>query len=294
MSTPLVSVVMPAYNAEKFISDSIRSVLYQTVSDIELVVADDGSTDRSVDVVKSFDDPRLRLIRSERNQGVATTLDDGIMEARSDTIAVINADDVYGPTKLEEQLHLLQEKTVVYTGWFRLGEDNHIEYRFLKMHEGNFATYLARGRHGILLASMMFSKSEAQKVGLYDRSLRVREDTDFALKMFENGNRFIGIPKPLYGYRFVPHSLSAVGGRESYRNLYDVIVRHRKAIDMADEGVRYNLASCMIASRKVRSAAGWMLRHPGMIKAFYQCFRDPGRTERAFQRSKQYEMASHG
>ena len=291
---PLVSVVMPAFNAEKHISEAIRSVLNQTVSDIELVIADDGSTDRTVGTVNSFDDPRLRLIRSASNRGVATAVDTGIAEARSDTIAVINADDVYAPTKLEEQLRLLREKTVVYTGWFRLGEDNQIQYRFLKMHEGNFATYVARGRHGILLASLMFSRSEAQRVGLYDRSLRVREDTDFALKMFENGNEFIGIPKPLYGYRFVPRSLSAVGGRQSYRLLYDIIMRHRKVIDMNDEGVRFNLASCMIASRRTRSAAGWMLRHPGMVKTFYECYRDPGRMERAFERSKQYEAAPSG
>ena len=282
---------MPAFNAEKYISDAINSVLGQTVSDIELVAVDDGSGDRTAEVVESFDDPRVRLVRKERNQGVAAALDDGILEAKSDTIAVINADDVYAPTKLEEQLRLKQEKTVVYTGWFRLGVDSRIQYRYLKMHEGDFATYLARGRHGILLASMMFSKTEAQRVGLYDRSLRVREDTDFALKMFEDGNRFVGIPKPLYGYRFVPHSLSAVGGKQSYRILYAVMMKHRKVIDMNDDGVRFNLASCMMASRKVGSAAGWIVRHPGMVKVFYQCYRDPGRMERAFERSKQYETA---
>ena len=285
---------MPAFNAEKYISDAVRSVLSQTVLDIELVVVDDGSTDHTVNMVDSFDDPRLRLIKSERNEGVAAAADTGIMEAKSDTIAVINADDVYAPTKLEEQLQLLQEKTVVYTGWFRLGEDSQIQYRFLKMHEGNFAMHLARGRHGILLASMMYSKSEAQKVGLYDRSLRVREDTDFALKMFENGSRFVGIPRPLYGYRFVHNSLSAVGGRRSYRTLYDIIMKHRKVIDTNDEGVRFNLASCMIASRSFGSAAGWILRHPGMIKSFYQCYRDPGRMERAFEKSKEYVVAPNG
>ena len=294
LSKPLASVVMPAFNAEDYISDAILSVLSQTVSDIELVIVDDGSTDRTVDNVNSFHDPRLRLIRGGSNQGVAAAVDKGIVEARSETIAVINADDLYAPTKLEEQLQLMQENTVVYTGWYRLTEDNRTQYRFIKMHQGDFATYLARGRHGILLASMMFSKSEAQSVGLYDSSLRVREDTDFALKMFEKGSRFVGIPKPLYGYRFVPHSLTAVGGKESYRILYDVIVKHSKVIDMNDEGVRFNLASSMIAARKGRSAAGWILRHPGMIRTFYRCFRDPGRMERAFESSKEYEMAPLG
>jgi teichuronic acid biosynthesis glycosyltransferase TuaG len=281
---------MPAYNAEKFISDTIRSVLSQTMSDLELVTVDDCSTDHTVDTVNSIKDPRLRLIRRERNGGVAAALDDGIMEAKSDAIALIGADDLYAPAKLEEQLRLLQEKTVVYTGWFRLGVDNQTQYRYVKMHEGSFATYLARGRHGILMASMMFSKRDAQDVGLFDQSLRVREDTDFALKMFESGSGFVGIPKPLYGYRFVPRSLTAIGGRQSYRALYDILMRHRKAIDMDDEGVRFNLASCMMASRKVRSATWWILRHPSMAKSFYRCYRDPGRMERTFEKSKQYEM----
>jgi glycosyltransferase involved in cell wall biosynthesis len=290
MSRPLVSVVMPAFNAERYVSDAIRSVLGQTASDIELVIVDDCSTDSTVGVVGSFNDPRLRLIRRESNGGVATALDEGIAEAKSDTIALIGADDVYAPTKLEEQLLVLQEKTVVYTGWYRLGVDGRTQYHFLKMHEGSFATHLARGRHGILLASMIFSKSEAQKVGLFDPSLRVREDTDFALKMFEGGNMFVGIPRALYGYRFVPHSLTAVGGRQSYRALYDILMKHRGVIDMNDEGVKFNLASSMIASRRVGSAARWVLRHPSMARSFYQCLRDPGRMERAFEKSKQYEM----
>jgi len=285
---------MPALNAEMYISEAIRSVLSQSVRDIELVVVDDGSTDRSAEVVKAIDDPRIRLIREEQNRGVSSALDRGIQEAGSDTIAVIGADDVYGPTKLEEQLQVYRDKTVVYTGWFRIGEDSRREYSFLRMHEGSFATYLARGRHGILLASMMFSKAEAQRVGCYDRSLRIREDTDFAFKLFESGNRFIGIPKPLYGYRFVPQSLSAVGGRQSHRVLYDLILRHRKVIDMNDEDVRMNLAKCMIATRNFKSAARWTLLHPTMIKVFYQAYRDPGRMERAFQKSKQYENGTHG
>ena len=98
-SAPTVSVVIPAYNVERFIAGAIRCVLDQTYTDFELIVVDDGGSDGSAAIAQSFDDPRLRLIR-QRNRGLAGARNAGIRAARGRFIAFLDADDLWHPLKL--------------------------------------------------------------------------------------------------------------------------------------------------------------------------------------------------
>ena len=102
---PLISVVIPLYNKEAHIQRTINSVLAQTISDFEIVVIDDGSTDKSADAVKSFKDPRIRLIH-QQNSGVSAARNRGIHEAKADLIAFLDADDEWTPSYLETILRL--------------------------------------------------------------------------------------------------------------------------------------------------------------------------------------------
>jgi glycosyltransferase involved in cell wall biosynthesis len=107
MTAPTVSVVMPAYNRSRLIGASIRSVLAQTRGDFELLVIDDGSTDDTVDVVRRFDDPRIRLLRAE-HRGIAAASNQGVRAARARYIARVDSDDLWEPTFLEVQLDRLE------------------------------------------------------------------------------------------------------------------------------------------------------------------------------------------
>jgi glycosyltransferase involved in cell wall biosynthesis len=97
---PLISVVMPLYNKELEVSRAIKSVLSQTVQDFELIVVNDGSTDRGLDVASAIDDPRIRMINQE-NGGVSAARNRGIKETRSELIAFLDADDEWMPYFLE-------------------------------------------------------------------------------------------------------------------------------------------------------------------------------------------------
>lgn len=105
---PLVSVVMPLYNKEAEVRRSVESVLTQTVSDFELIVVNDGSTDRGPDVVRSISDARIRVFDQE-NAGVSAARNRGIDESRSGLIAYLDADDEWKPEFLETILHLKEE-----------------------------------------------------------------------------------------------------------------------------------------------------------------------------------------
>ncbi|MEO6522702.1 MAG: glycosyltransferase [Mucilaginibacter sp.] len=101
-SKPVITVLMPAYNAARYIAEAIESVLLQTFANFELLIVNDGSTDATVDVIKSFNDTRIVLI-NRNNGGVAKALNTGLEYARADYIARFDADDICHPKRLEIQ-----------------------------------------------------------------------------------------------------------------------------------------------------------------------------------------------
>ena len=105
----LVSIVMPSYNSEKYIKDSIESVLNQTYPFWELLIVDDCSTDSTVEIIKSFKDNRIKLFQNEVNRGAALSRNWALREAKGKWIAFLDSDDLWLPTKLEEQICFMIE-----------------------------------------------------------------------------------------------------------------------------------------------------------------------------------------
>jgi glycosyltransferase involved in cell wall biosynthesis len=105
--TPKISVLMPVYNAGPYLAEAIDSILAQTFSDFEFLIIDDGSTDGSGEIVQSYDDPRIRYLRNERNLGLVDTLNRGIELARGPYIARMDADDISLPERFERQIDFM-------------------------------------------------------------------------------------------------------------------------------------------------------------------------------------------
>lgn len=105
---PTVSVIIPAHNRERFIGDAVNSILAQTLTDFELVVVDDGSTDATTALVSAIGDPRVRLVRHERNRGIPAARNTGLEEAQGKYIAWLDSDDTARPHRLEEQVRFLE------------------------------------------------------------------------------------------------------------------------------------------------------------------------------------------
>lgn len=111
----LVSIVMPAYNSERFIGAAICSVLNQTYHDWELLVVDDCSTDNTREVVRSFADGRIRLLCNSENSGAAMSRNRAIREAKGRWIAFLDSDDLWHPSKLEKQISYMEENRLPFT-----------------------------------------------------------------------------------------------------------------------------------------------------------------------------------
>lgn len=110
---PLVSVVMPAYNAEKYISEAVESVLCQTYKNFELIVVEDASTDGTLDVIKTYKDKRIKLFCNPFNQGIAETTNRGIRESRGTYIALLDDDDIAEADRLSLQVDYMETHTEI-------------------------------------------------------------------------------------------------------------------------------------------------------------------------------------
>ncbi len=111
----LVSIIMPAYNCERFIAEAIRSVLAQTYTDWELIIVDDCSTDNTAQIVASFDDTRIVYQRNEKNMGAALTRNRALQITKGHYIAFLDADDLWTPEKLEHQIAFMEKNGYDFT-----------------------------------------------------------------------------------------------------------------------------------------------------------------------------------
>ena len=111
----LVSIVMPSYNTGEYIADSIKSIQTQTYENWELLIVDDCSTDNSIEVIKSFDDTRIVLLRNKVNSGAAVSRNYALREAKGRWIAFLDSDDTWVPKKLEKQIKFMKENNYAFT-----------------------------------------------------------------------------------------------------------------------------------------------------------------------------------
>ena len=108
MTNCLISIILPAYNAEKYLKEAIDSILAQTYTNFELIVINDGSTDKTEEIILSYQDSRIRYIKNEKNLKLIRTLNKGIGLAKGKYIARMDADDISLPHRLKEEVEFME------------------------------------------------------------------------------------------------------------------------------------------------------------------------------------------
>lgn len=203
MSVPLVSVVVPVFNGERYLAESVRSALGQSWPKVEVLIVDDGSTDGSLQVARDLaSDPRVRLL-SGANGGPARARNLGIRESRGEFIAFLDADDLWLPHKLERQIPLFSgspSPDVVYSQRLTVdAEGEEIEgYRPPVLH-GRVLDEMWVDNF-ICMSSAVVRRGLFDRVGLLDEALRMSEDFDFWLRAAIHCT-FRGVEEPLVKYR---------------------------------------------------------------------------------------------
>jgi len=202
MSNPLVTIGIPFYNAEKYLLDAIKSIFAQTFQDWELILVDDGSTDNSLGIAKSINDPRVRIISDGKNKKLAARLNQIIDLARGEYIVRMDADDLCFSKRIEKQLELFLKDPkldVAGTGIVYLDlDDIPLGNNFAPTSHAEICMKPAR-TFGLCHASIIARKSWHEK-HRYDETIHLGQDFNLWLRSYQ-GSKFANIPEPLYYYR---------------------------------------------------------------------------------------------
>lgn len=299
MSIPAISVVMPVYNVEAYIAEAIQSVLDQSFTDFELVIVDDGGSDRSIAIAQSFADERIRIIH-QANRGLAGARNTGIMHSRAPLVALLDSDDIYHKDKL--MLHHIHMRAcpdvgVSYAGSRMIdatGEVMAVAMRpkltdvqpadiFTRNPVGNGSAAVLR-KSFIDRAAFPHPK-DPRRVCWFDEEFRQSEDIEFWVRLsVKHSIKFEGISGLLTDYRIIGGALSAniVNQYLSWQKMYrkiakiapDFVAKHgrkargyqlrylaRRAVQLGDHGF-----SGELLLEALQSYPGMMWREP--VKTF--------------------------
>lgn len=220
--TPLVSIIIPAYNASRYIREALESALRQTQKNVEIIVVDDGSTDNTIEYIQSYGD-RVRLIE-QSNKGAASARNLGAKEARGLWLAFLDADDVWAPEKLERQISGIGGRNWSYTDMEFIGgvNDGLRDSQFTKKHEAQVLKELVQGNF-ISTSTVLIKRETFEESGGFDESLRSIQDWELWTRVAER-NPIVYVDEPLARYRIHPSSTS--------RKTRKTLPNHLKVIDI--------------------------------------------------------------
>lgn len=270
----LVSVIMPAYNAEKYIGDSIRSVLEQSYHEWELIVVDDGSTDTTADIVRanSANDSRIKYVFQE-NQRLGKARNTGIKNASGRLIAFLDSDDLWMREKLELQAQILEATNVdiIYSDGFFFGDNDVIgETKTLSVIRGRIEGAdmldLLLVHNSIPVLSVLMRRRTFDEVGPFEESPAYHgsEDYDLWLKAARSGALFYGMGEKLVRYRRHPAAMT-IKNSKWLKPTLRVVSRHLKHSNLSEReqdrrlrGLYRDLISALIEEGEFAEAGEYM------------------------------------
>ena len=225
---PLVSVIMPSYNAERFIDAAIASVVEQSMENWELIIIDDGSCDRSVALAKAWQekDGRICVLQNEKNSGVAKTRNRGIELAKGQYIAFLDSDDVWHREKLQRQLERMAEENaqIGYCSYAIIGADGEqARPDYLVPDSARLEDIL---KENFIQCSAMLIRADLVKRILFNTEF-YHEDYILGLDMLKEGNKAAGCTQVLLSWRYVQNSRS-FNKWKSARNRWRIYRRYLK------------------------------------------------------------------
>lgn len=234
MKKPKVSVIMAVYNGEKYLKECIDSILNQTFSDFEFIIINDGSTDKTEEIVKNAmkKDKRIKLISNKENRGRAVARNQGLKIANGEYIAVIDSDDIALPQRLEKQVKFLDENQdvgLVGTWFYVIDEDGKI----IGKEKNPVSDEMIREK--ILKAmpfchsSLMWRKECIEKVGGYRKEFSLSQDYDLVLRISEK-YKVANIPEFLCMRRYHPDAITVIKKREQekFGKLAQILAEERR------------------------------------------------------------------
>lgn len=203
----MISILLATYNGERFIKESIDSILNQTFQEWELLIGFNGTTDGSIEIVKNYSDPRIRVFDYGNDKGKSKTLNKLLKEAKYDWVGIQDDDDVWTEKKLESQLNFVDKYDVIGGMILYIGEfGNYMGGPDLSLNHEDIVRKSFNGQNQVANTSAIFRKSEALSIDGWRDDLDGIEDFDFWLRLMRSDKRFINIPEILVLHRLHSNS----------------------------------------------------------------------------------------
>jgi glycosyltransferase involved in cell wall biosynthesis len=228
LAMPRVSVVIPAYNAQRFVAETIAAVKAQSYQDLEIIVVDDGSTDQTASIAESFEG--VRCIRKP-NGGVSSARNRGVAEARGELLAFVDSDDVWHPDKLRHQVALMDLHPELVLGITASSSDRSLMEAVPRLPEGQLPNHriIEQFEEVFLnpylgMSGVIVRKAAFDVVNGFDQTLPFAEDVDFYLRLLFKRSAVVRIQDCVVYVRLVEGSLSS-DGAIGYAKLMEVYRR---------------------------------------------------------------------
>jgi glycosyltransferase involved in cell wall biosynthesis len=240
---PVFSIVLCTYNAETYLDECIQSLLNQTFSDFELIIVDDGSHDRTLANLERLQDPRIRLIRLGSNHGLIYARTQGFEAAQGRYIAVMDADDVAAPNRLEAQFRAMEDQGLDVCGTFHTTLDNATGKR--RMRKGRSSDSDIRAL--LTIYSPLCNPSTSLKTSIvratgYNSEYPHAEDYGLWCDIAARGGKFHNIPAQLLTYRIHASQISQVkqeAARNSFRKIQSRYTMQLTGLDYIPHSVPF-------------------------------------------------------
>jgi glycosyltransferase involved in cell wall biosynthesis len=221
-STPKITVLMPVYNCELYIKEAVESILNQTCSDFEFLIIDDASTDKTVSIIKSYQDSRIQLIEKPLNTGLTNSLNLGLRLARGKYIARMDGDDISVPERFAKQITFLEANpdVVLCGAWFNIVGSN----KLVKVPEHHDAIKLALLRGNCIAhPTVMMRKEILDEFSIsYEEQKEAAEDYDLWVRLLMLG-KLHNLQEVLLGYRM--HNAQVSSKRMLQQNRITIATR---------------------------------------------------------------------
>jgi len=202
-NNPKISVIMPNYNCEKYISEAIESILKQSFTDFEFIIIDDGSTDNSWNIIQEYakKDDRIVALRNKKNLKICKTLNKWLEIARWEYIARMDSDDISFPKRLEKQIKYLENNKNIWLVWTNCVfiNENWIKWNVKTFPEKNIKRYIWY-RNPILHPSVVFRRELYEKFWWYDEDFLYAEDLELWIRFWQQ-SEFYNLQEFLLKYR---------------------------------------------------------------------------------------------
>jgi len=247
-----ITVLMSVYNGEKYLREALDSVLNQTFKNFEFLIINDGSTDKTERILKSYNDPRIKIVNNKKNIGLTKSLNKGLKLAKGKYVARMDADDISLPERLKIQLKFMEEngKFGLVGSWATLIDKKGVP---LEVWQTNYYPedifYMLNFRNCLTHSSTMFRKDLVLDLGGYNEKILRSQDYDLWQRLSKKGKIYL-IKKCLIKLRRTPFNISSKFNNEQQETVFKIVKQNLELLT----GLRFSRKQIeILQSNKVES-----------------------------------------